>query len=466
MTKIAMIGAGSVVFVKNLLTDILSHPALRDDLTITLHDIDEERMDTAGMMARWTADQFHAKARIEEHLDRRESLRDADFVINMVQIGMHQATLIDFDIPRKYGLKQTIADTVGIGGIFRGLRTIPFMQDLVSDMRELCPDALLMNYTNPMSILTWSVYDAFPEQKVVGLCHNIQNTARELSGYLGVPMERLSYKCAGINHMNWFLTLQVDGVDAYPALRRAMNDSEVFSKDKVRFELMRVFGKFISESSEHNAEYTPYFLRRDDLITKFNVPVDEYIRRSEWNLDHAKEIRRKLLAGESFPLDRSVEYGADIIHAMVTGYSNIIYGNVENRALIDNLPQGSCVEVPVIVDKNGLHPCRVEPLPTGLAGYCLPHISVQDLVVKAAKTGDRDLIYQAAALDRHAASILSLAEIRSMVDELFCAHGNAMPVTLRVPGKWPSKKSSDPIDKMAAGECVVTATSGKAPAVT
>ena len=246
MPRIAMIGAGSVVFVKNLLTNILSLPELRDS-TITLHDIDAERLETAGMMARWTARQFGADARIEEHPDRRACIDGADFVINMVQIGMHPATLLDFDIPRKYGLKQTIADTVGIGGIFRGLRTIPFMVDLVREMRELCPDALLMNYTNPMSILTWAVYKAFPGQRVVGLCHNVQFTAQDLAGYLGVDLSRLSYDCAGINHMTWFLRLMVDGKDAYPALRRAADDPNIFAQDKVRFELMRQLGWFVSE---------------------------------------------------------------------------------------------------------------------------------------------------------------------------------------------------------------------------
>ena len=261
MIKIAMVGAGSVVFVKNLLTDVLCQPELRD-CRIALHDIDPERLATAGMMARWTAAQFAAGAVIEEHTDRRACVSGADFVINMVQIGMHAATLLDFEIPRKYGLKQTIADTVGIGGIFRGLRTIPFMLDLVQDMRELCPDALLMNYTNPMSILTWSVYDAFPQQRVVGLCHNVQSTAHDLAGYLCVEPGRLSYDCAGINHMTWFLRLAIDGEDAYPRLRKAADDPRIFAQDKVRFELLRHLGWFVSESSEHTAEYTRYFLAR------------------------------------------------------------------------------------------------------------------------------------------------------------------------------------------------------------
>ncbi len=430
MTRIAMIGAGSVVFVKNLLTDLLSLPELRG-CTIALHDIDPERLETAGLMARWTSEQLTAGARIEEHAERWRCLADADFVINMVQIGMHQATLLDFEIPRKYGLKQTIADTVGIGGIFRGLRTIPFMLALAKDMRELCPDALLMNYTNPMSILTWSVYCAYPEQRVVGLCHNVQFTARDLAGYLGVDLARLSYHCAGINHMTWFLRLAVDGNDAYPQLRRAAEDMAIFAQDKVRFELLRHLGWFVSESSEHTAEYTPYFLRRDDQIAEYDVPVDEYIRRSERNLRRYAETRHKLLAGNSFPLERSMEYGSDIVHAVLTGEPRLIYGNVKNTRLIENLPEGCCVEVPVVVDRNGLRPCHIGDLPPELAAHCAPHVFVQDLVVRAALEGDRERVYRAAVLDRHAASVLTLREIRAMVDELINAHGDAMPGGIR-----------------------------------
>ena len=432
MTKIAMIGAGSVVFVKNLLTDILSLPHLQD-CTIALHDIDAERLETAGMMARWTAAQFKAPAVVEEHADRRACVAGADFVINMVQIGMHEATLIDFQVPTKYGLKQTIADTVGIGGIFRGLRTIPFMLDLVADMQAVCPGALLLNYTNPMSILTWAVYRAYPQQRVVGLCHNIQFTARDLAGYLGVELDRVSYDCAGINHMTWFMRLMVDGRDAYPQLFAAANDPAIYAKDKVRFELMRCLGRFVSESSEHTAEYTPYFLRRDDQIAEFDVPVDDYIHRSERNLQRYAETRHKLLAGESFPLERSDEYGASIISGMVTNEPQLIYGNVRNTRLIWNLPEDCCVEVPVIVDRNGLRACHVGDLPPELAAHCAPHVFVQDLTVRAAIEGDRDAVYQAAMLDRHAASVLSLREIRALVDELIEAHGTAMPQGIRNP---------------------------------
>jgi alpha-galactosidase len=426
MTRIAMISAGSVVFVRTLLTDFLTLPELRD-CAIALHDIDPERLETANLMARAVAAQLDASPTITAHADRRAAVAGADFVINMVQIGMHAATLLDFDIPRRHGLKQTIADTVGIGGIFRGLRTIPFMLDLVRDMRALCQNALLLNCTNPMSILTWAVYDAFPDQPVVGLCHNVQNTARELAVYLGVARERLSYDCAGINHMTWFLRLMLDGQDTYPALHRAAEDPSIFARDRVRFELLRQLGWFESESSERSAEYTPYFLRREDQVAAYAVPVDEYVRRSEENLRIYQRTRQALLAGEKLTFQPSEEYGARIIHALTTGEPTLIYGNVRNTRLIDNLPEDCCVEVPVVVDRNGLRPCHVGKLPPELAAHCAPHVFVQELTMRAACDRDKARVYRAAMLDCHAASTLSIGEIRAMVDDLIAAHGDALP---------------------------------------
>jgi alpha-galactosidase len=430
--KIAFIGAGSVVFTKSLMTDTLSFPELHGT-TIALHDIDTERLETAGMMARWTSEQLGADAKVEEHLDRRGALEGADFVVNMVQIGMHEATLLDFEIPKKYGLKQTIADSMGIGGIFRGLRTIPFVLDLASEMGEVCPKALLLNYTNPMSILMEALYTARPEINSIGLCHSVPYTAREIASYIGVEHEDLLYECAGINHIAWMTRLEVNGEDAYPRLFEAMEDPDVYAKDKVRFELMRRFGYFVTESSEHNAEYVPYFLKDDDLIERFNVPVDEYIRRSEENLVQYGETRRKLLAGEDFPLGRSVEYGSLIIHSFVTGEARAIYGNVKNTGLITNLPEGCCVEVPILVDDTGLRPCHVGDLPPQCAATCAPHTAVQNLTVRAALEGRRDHVHQAAMLDRHAPSVLSLDEIADMVDELIEAHGDALPEGVRNP---------------------------------
>jgi alpha-galactosidase len=383
------------------------------------------------MMARWTSEQLGAGSIEEEHLDRRAALEGADFVINAVQIGMHEATLLDFEIPRRHGLKQTIADSMGIGGIFRGLRTIPFMLDLAREMEELCPGAILLNYTNPMGILTWAVYEAHPKVPVVGLCHNVPYTVREIASYIGVPHEELAYNGAGINHIVWLTRLEHGGEDAYPRLFAAMGDPETYAKDKVRFELMRRFGYFVTESSEHNAEYTPYFLRDDDLIERYDVPVDEYIRRSEANLVEYANTRKKLLAGEGFPLERSVEYGSLIIHSVVTGEARMIYASIENTNLVENLPRGCCVEVAVAVDGTGLRPCHFGELPPQLAAHCAPHAAVQDLTVRAALEGNLDHVYHAAMLDRHATSVLSLEQIAAVVDELIEAHGDAMPEGLR-----------------------------------
>jgi len=430
LIKIAFIGAGSVVFTKNLLTDIFKFPELRGT-TVALHDIDPERLETAGMIARWTSGQLGAGATVEEHLDRRAALDEADFVVNMVQIGMHKATLLDFEIPRRYGLKQTIADSMGIGGIFRGLRTIPFMLDLAREMEELCPGAILLNYTNPMSMLTWAVYKAHPSVPVVGLCHNVPYTIREIASYIGVPHEEMAYDGAGINHIVWLTRLECGGEDVYPRLLAAMEDPEIYAKDKVRFELMRRFGYFVTESSEHNAEYTPYFLRDDELVKRYDVPVDEYIRRSEANLVEYAKTREKLLAGESFPLERSVEYGSLIVHSVVTGEARMVYASIENTNLVENLARGCCVEVAVAVDGTGLRPYHYGELPPQLAAHCAPHAAVQDLTVRAALEGNRDHVYHAAMLDRHAASVLSLDEIADVVDELIEAHGDALPEGIR-----------------------------------
>ena len=418
------------MFTRHLLTDTFDFPELHG-ATVALHDIDPERLQTAGMMARRTSERLGAGARVEEHHDLGGALDGADFVINIVQIGMHEATILDFEIPKKYGLKQTIADSMGIGGIFRGLRTIPFVLDLAEEMKARCPDALLMNYTNPMSILMEALYTAHPDVKSVGLCHSVPLTAREISAYIGVDHGQLLYECAGINHIAWMTRLEVEGEDAYPLLFAALEDPGVYAKDRVRFELMRHFGYFVTESSEHNAEYTPYFLKDEATIEEFDVPVDEYVRRSEENLVVYGETRQRLLEGEDFPLQRSVEYGSLIIHSLVTGEARAIYGNVENTGLITNLPEGSCVEVPILVDGAGLHPCHVGDLPPQCAAACAPHTAVQNLTVRAALEGRRDHVYHAAMLDRHVPSVLSLDEIAAMVDELIEAHGDTMPEGVR-----------------------------------
>ena len=430
MPKIAMIGAGSVVFTKNLLGDILSFPALAES-TISLHDIDAERLDAGYRMAQWTANALAAHPTIEAHTDRRAALEGADYVINMVQVGGHAATLLDFDIPRQYGLRQTIGDTMGIGGIFRALRTIPVILDICRDIQAVCPDAWLLNYTNPMAMLMWAINAATPI-KSVGLCHSVQGTSHQLADYLDVPYKELVYDTAGINHMAWFMKLQWEGEDLYPMLREAMQHRFIFARDKVRFEIFKHFGYFVTESSEHMSEYVPYFLKSPTEIDRLDIPLDEYVRRSANNLRDFQHTYKRLNNGPSFTVRRSEEYGAFIIHAIETGVPYEIYGNVGNRGLIDNLAQDACVEVRCTVDKEGIHPVPFGALPPQLAALNRSNIDVQRLAVKAALEGNRDAVYYAAYLDPAASSTLTLGQIQAMVTDLIAAHGDALPEGVRV----------------------------------
>lgn len=429
MPRIAMVGSGSVVFATHLVMDILSIPALQDS-TFVLTDIDPDRLATAEKMAKSVAASVGAGARVEATLDRRKAIAGADYVLNMVQVGMHEATLLDFEIPKKYGLKQTIADTLGVGGVFRALRTIPVLLDIVHDMEALAPEAVLLNYTNPMAMLVLAVGRAAPGLQQVGLCHSVQGTSKQLAQYIGAPYEEVSYRVAGINHMAWFLEFKWNGKDAYPLLWEAYRDPERRGTNKVRFEMMRRLGYFVTESSEHMAEYTPYFLKRDSLIAEFDIPVDEYIRRSEHNLERYAEAKEKLGRGEKLEVTRSHEYAADIIRAMETGADWHFHGNVMNAHLITNLPLDAAVEVPCLVNRDGIQPVHMGDLPPQLAAMNRTNINVQQLTVEAALTGNRDNVYHAVMLDPHTASVLSLDEIWRMTDELIEAHGNRLP-TLR-----------------------------------
>jgi alpha-galactosidase len=431
MTRIAFIGAGSVEFTKDLLADLLSFPEL-GDATIALHDIDRERLQSAEAMARWTNGAVGANATIETHLDRRAALAGCDHVINMIQVGGHAATLIDFEIPKRHGLRQTIGDTLGVGGIFRALRTIPVMQGIGRDMAELCPDAWLLNYTNPMAMLCWAMYEGSPIERVVGLCHSVQWTTRELAELVGVPYEQVTYLGAGVNHQAWILRFERDGESLYPLLDAAIErDPEL--RRRVRVEMYRRFGLFPTESSEHSSEYLPYFLRSDEMIERFRVPVDEYVRRSEENLRLYAEMRAKLDAGTPFEIERSLEYAALIAHSMLTGQPRVIYGNVRNDGLISNLPQGCCVEVPCLVDGNGVQPTAVGALPPQLAALNRTFLNVCELTVRAALDGSREHVYHAALLDPNAAGTLSPEEICMLVDEMIDAHGDALPEGIRSP---------------------------------
>lgn len=426
MPRIAMIGAGSVVFARQLMTDILSVPEL-SHVTLALMDIDPDRLKTAVQMVERVAEATGAPAKVEGYLNQREALRGAHYVINAIQVGMHEATLLDFAIPRKYGLKQTIADTLGVGGIFRALRTIPVLTSICEDMEAVCPDAVLLNYTNPMAMLMLAVARRFPGLQAVGLCHSVQGTAKQLASYIGVDHQDVTYKVAGINHMAFFLEFRVRGEDGYPMLWEASRNPDVAVRDSVRFEMMRRLGYFITESSEHLAEYTPWFIKRESEIERLQIPIDEYIRRSELNMQAFERTKALLQSGEPMPIRRSHEYAAGIIRALETNQDWSFHGNVYNNGLIANLPADCCVEVPVLVNRAGLQPVAVGPLPTVCAAMNRTNINVQQLAVEAALTGNRDSLYHAVMLDPHTSSVLTLDEIFRMTDELIEAHGSALP---------------------------------------
>jgi alpha-galactosidase len=429
MTRIAFVGAGSVEFTRDLLGDILTFPEL-SDATIALHDIDPERLETAEAMARWTAGELGAPATIEAHLDRRAALDGCDHVINMIQVGGHAATLIDFEVPARHGVRQTIGDTLGIGGIFRALRTIPVMQGIAADMAEVCPQAWFLNYTNPMAMLCWATYAGTPITRIVGLCHSVQNTTRQLAELIGAPYEEVTYLGAGVNHQAWILQFERDGEDLYPRLDGAIARDPGLQR-RVRVEMYRRFGRFPTESSEHSAEYLPYFMHSDAMIERFRVPVGEYVRRSEENLELYEEMRRKLAAGEPFEIERSLEYASLIIHSILTGEPREIYGNVPNDGLITNLPAGACVEVPCVVDGQGLHPRTIGDLPPQLAALNRTFLNVCELTVRAALEGSREHVLHAALLDPNTAATLSPEQIEAMVDDLIEAHGSALPEGIR-----------------------------------
>ena len=429
MPKIAFIGAGSTVFAKNLLGDILSFPELAES-HIALMDIDDERLKTSAIVAHKVAHAVGARPRITTHTDRRASLDGADYAINMIQVaGYKPGTEIDFEIPKKYGLRQTIADTLGIGGIMRALRTIPVMLEMCRDMEQVSsPDLTFLNYVNPMCMNTWAVTRA-TKVKTVGLCHSVQGTAEQLARDINVPIDQINYLCAGINHMAFYLKFERNGEDLYPLIRNVVEEGRVPDWNRVRYEMLSRLGYFVTESSEHFAEYCPYFIRRDrpDLIEKFKVPLDEYIRRCENQIAGWHKMKAKYESDESVDVHRSHEYGSLIIHSIETGVPRVVYGNVANNDLISNLPNGCCVELPVLVDKNGLQPTRIGAIPAQLAAMMQTNINVQSLTVEAALTGKKEHVYQAAMFDPHTAAELTLDEIWSLVDELIAAHGDYIP---------------------------------------
>lgn len=451
MTKITFVGAGSTVFAKNLLGDILSRPELAGS-TISLFDIDADRLRTSEIVAGKTAAAVGALPTIEATTDRRRALADADHVITMFQVGGYEpATVVDFDVPKQFGLRQTIADTLGVGGIMRGLRTIPVLLDMCADMEDVCPDAHLLNYVNPMSMLCWAVSRA-SSIKTVGLCHSVQHTAQQLGDDLGVPHDELRYRCAGINHMAFYLEFgqQTPGglVDLYPAIAERADSGPAPLRgsadrsdggieglsDAVRYEMFKRLGYFVTESSEHFSEYVPWFIKsgREDLLDRFGVPLDEYPRRCERQLAGWEELRADLEDPEAtIEVRPSDEYGSGIIHSIETGTPRVVYGNVPNDGLITNLPDECIVEVPCLVDANGIQPTRVGSLPPQLAALMQTNINVHSLTVEAALTGNRDHVYHAAMLDPHTAAELDLDQIWALVDALIDAHGDYLPDDLR-----------------------------------
>lgn len=432
MTRIAFIGAGSVVFTKNLLGDILALAALRE-VEIALHDIDPDRLRTADAMAHWVAQERGAGPRITTHEDRRSAIDGADFVINMVQIGGHEATLRDFEIPARYGLRQTIGDTLGVGGIFRTLRTAPHMLALGHEMAELAPQAWLLNYTNPMAALCELVYQGTPTKQVVGLCHSVQFTVRDLAELVDVPEDEVTFLSAGINHQAFLLRLEHEGESLYPRLdERIAGDAEL--QRRVRVALYRRFGYFQTESSEHAAEYVPWIMGHDEEIERYRVPVGEYIRRSEDNLIEFERVKEALARGEAMPLQRSNEYAATIVNSMVTGEPSVVYGNVANTGLIPGLPEGTCVEVPCVVERNGLRATQVLDYPPHLAALNRTYANVVELTVRAVLEGRPDYVRVAALLDPSTSAVLTLDQVDALCDELTAAHGELIPASLRGSG--------------------------------
>jgi alpha-galactosidase len=435
MPKICLVGAGSTVFAQNILGDVLSSQG-GGDYVISLFDIDPERLKTSEIVARRICGSLQlANVRVEATLDRREALRGSDFVILMMQVGGYKpATVTDFDVPKRYGLRQTIADTLGIGGIFRGLRTIPVLEAICRDMQEVCPQALLMQYVNPMAINCWAIKELAPEIRTVGLCHSVQHTADHLAQCLGENIADVNYVSAGINHVAFFLKYEKvhgDGrrEDLYPRLKALAAEGRVPPDDRVRFDVLKRLGHFVTESSEHFSEYTSWYIKegRGDLVEQLNIPLDEYIRRCEVQITEWHALRKELEGDKPIEVCRSNEYAAGIIHAAVTGNPALIYGNVPNNGLIENLPDECIVEVPCHVDRNGIQPIRIGRIPSQLSAVMNLSVSVQQLTVEAALTKNRDRIYQAALLDPHTSAELSPDQIWHLVDDLIEAHGDLLP---------------------------------------
>lgn len=429
MPKITFIGAGSTIFAKNVLGDCMLTPALQNS-HIALYDIDSQRLkDSEALLQSINKNSNANRADIVAYTDRKEALKDADYVVNAIQVGGYDpCTITDFEIPKKYGLRQTIADTIGIGGIFRALRTIPVMLDFAKDMEEVCPNAWLLNYTNPMSMLTGAMLKG-TSIKTLGLCHSVQVCVPNLLEGLEIDNDNVDFKIAGINHMAWLLEVKRNGKDLYPEIKEnALRRTEKYD-DMVRYEIMKQFGYYVTESSEHNAEYMPYFIKDKypELIEKFNIPLDEYPRRCIEQIKNWEKTRDDLLANHRIEHTRSQEYASYIMEAMETNQTYKIGGNVLNTGLIPNLPSEAIVEVPLLIDGSGVTPCYVGNLPPQLAALNRTNINVHLLAIEAAFTLKKEHIYHAAMLDPHTSAELSIDDIKSLCDDLIEAHGSWLP---------------------------------------
>lgn len=446
MTVITFIGAGSTVFTKNIAGDILHRPALKG-ATVRLMDINPKRLEESAVVVGKLAKSIAPGATVETFSDQRRALDGADFVVVSFQIGGYEpATVTDFEVPKKFGLRQTIADTLGVGGIMRGLRTVPHLWSICADMMEVCPDAIMLQYVNPMAINTWAIGARFPQIRQVGLCHSVQGTAEELARDLDIPVGEIRYKAGGINHMSFYTTFehrQADGshVDLYPALRKGYREGR-FPKpsswnprcpNKVRYEMMMRLGYFVTESSEHFAEYTPWFIKRDrpDLIERFGIPLDEYPKRCVEQIARWDRQAQQYRDAETITVEPSHEYASSIVNAVVTGEPAVIYGNVLNRGFIPQLPAGCAVEVPVLVDAMGLQPTVVHDIPPQLIALMRTNINVQELTVAALVEENPEHLYHAAMLDPHTGAELDLDQIWELVDDLLLAHGDFTPAWAR-----------------------------------
>jgi alpha-galactosidase len=433
MPRVAVIGAGSVEFTRNVVADLCSYPDLHGEVTLALHDIDEDRLEYAGRAVSSIVRRSNAGFGIETFLDRRAALHGIDVAINEIQVGGYEATRKDFEIPKAFGLRQTIGDTIGIGGIMRGVRTLPVMIGIGNDLHDVAPEATLLTYTNPMAMVPWSVYAGTPFRNVVGLCHSVRDTHEFLAETVGVPLDDVAFTTAGLNHQAFVLEFRRRSTDEdlYPRLRDAVEADPEGLGRRVRVELFRRFGRFPTESSEHSSEYVPWFLRHDDEIERFRIPVDEYLRRSEENLEDLRRTKELLDRGEELEIEPTSELASEIIRSMHAGSPLETYVNVRNERLIDGLPEDACVEVPCDVDGKGIHPRRVGELPPQCLALNRTLVNVAELTVRAVLEGRRDLVVAAALLDPNTGATLTTSRTVEMVDRLIDAHGDLIPETIR-----------------------------------